>query len=94
MTIEPVLTAQIGWTRACPDCGRPQHYTGIELGWCHDALIDTWHCNDPAKAHARYHADDSIGGPQDESGMLTERARQIIADPFAAAFDGVEEAEF
>ena len=31
-------------TRACPDCGRPQHYTGAEMGWCHDALIDTWHC--------------------------------------------------
>ena len=36
-----------GGTRACPDCGRPQHYTGIELGWCHDALVDTWHCADP-----------------------------------------------
>ena len=42
----------IGATRACPDCGRPQHYTGTELGWCHDALVDTWHCADPHKAGA------------------------------------------
>ena len=41
----------IGDTRVCPDCGRPQHYTGIELGWCHDALTDTWDCNDPRRAH-------------------------------------------
>ena len=45
MIIEPVLTAQIGWTRACPDCGRPQHYTGIELGWCHDATFATLACD-------------------------------------------------
>ena len=48
----------IGDTRWCPDCGRPQHYTGTEAGWCHDAgwahddLTDTWHCNDPRKAGA------------------------------------------
>ena len=42
---------RIGDTRACPDCGRPQHYTGAELGWCHDALIDMWDCSDPARAH-------------------------------------------
>ena len=47
-----------GDTRTCPDCGRPQHYTGIEAGWSHDAgwahvdLTDTWHCNDPRKAGA------------------------------------------
>lgn len=39
-------------TRACPDCGRPQHYTGIENGWCHDVLVDMWNCADPAKARA------------------------------------------
>ena len=27
---------RIGDTRACPDCGRPQHYTGTEYGWAHD----------------------------------------------------------
>ena len=45
---------RIGDTRVCPEsgCGRPQHYTGIELGWCHDALTDTWHCADPRKAGA------------------------------------------
>lgn len=42
----------IGSTRACPDCGRPQHYTGTEAGWCHDALVATWHCADPRKAGA------------------------------------------
>ena len=42
----------IGATRACPDCGKPQHYTGVELGWCHDATVDTWHCADPRKAGA------------------------------------------
>ena len=50
--------AAIGETRICPDCGRPQHYTGIEAGWSHDAgwyhddLVDTWHCADPRKAGA------------------------------------------
>ena len=39
-----LATPRPGDTRTCPDCGRPQHYTGTELGWCHDALIDTWHC--------------------------------------------------
>lgn len=39
--------------RRCPDCGRPQHYTGIEHGWAHDALIDTWRCADPAKPAPR-----------------------------------------
>ena len=39
----------IGATRTCPDCGRPQHYTGREVGWAHDALIDTWHCCSPSK---------------------------------------------
>lgn len=43
---------QIGDTRACPDCGRSQHYTGTENGWCHDALVDIWECADPAKAGA------------------------------------------
>ena len=42
----------IGDTRACPDCGKPQHYTGTEYGWAHDALVDTWHCADPRKAGA------------------------------------------
>ena len=28
---------RVGDTRDCPDCGRPQHYTGAEAGWCHDA---------------------------------------------------------
>lgn len=40
----PVHAPAIGATRACPGCGRPQHYTGIELGWCHDAAIDTLTC--------------------------------------------------
>ena len=44
--------ARIGSTRTCPDCGRPQHYSGVELGWCHDAAVDTWHCADPRKAGA------------------------------------------
>lgn len=30
--------------RACPDCGRPQHYTGTEYGWAHDAVIDLMRC--------------------------------------------------
>ena len=47
-----VVIACTGDTRACPDCGRPQHYTGHENGWAHDALIDTWECNDPRKAGA------------------------------------------
>lgn len=47
-----LAVAGSGGTRSCPDCGRPQHYTGIEYGWAHDALIDTWHCADPAKAGA------------------------------------------
>ena len=34
----------IGDTRACPDCGKPQHYTGAELGWCHDALFAMLAC--------------------------------------------------
>lgn len=42
----------IGDTRACPDCGRPQHYTGLEHGWAHDAAVDTWDCADPRKASA------------------------------------------
>lgn len=46
----------LGATRACPDCGRPQHYTGHENGWAHDAgwyhdnPADTWDCADPRKA--------------------------------------------
>ena len=43
--------AAISDTRACPECGRPQHYTGTELGWCHDATFDTWHCADPETWH-------------------------------------------
>lgn len=31
-------------TRTCPDCGRPQHYTGTEYGWAHDAVIDLMYC--------------------------------------------------
>ena len=36
----------IGSTRACPEpgCGRPQHYIGTELGWCHDAAFATLAC--------------------------------------------------
>ena len=49
---EAAASPAIGSTRTCPDCGRPQHYTGTELGWCHDALIDTWECADPRKAGA------------------------------------------
>ena len=33
-----------GDTRTCPDCGHPQHYTGTEYGWAHDARVDTWLC--------------------------------------------------
>lgn len=40
----PDLAPAIGDTRACPDCGKPQHYTGIEMGWCHDAAIDMLSC--------------------------------------------------
>ena len=49
-----VITAQlvIGDIRTCPDCGQPQHYSGVEVGWAHDALVDTWHCADPRKAGA------------------------------------------
>ena len=97
----PLHDHDIGETRACPDCGKPQHYTGIELGWVHDALVDTWDCADPRKASA-LRPGEFCGCPGDthlptcpaKTGALTERARQIVADPFAAAFDGVEEAEF
>ena len=34
----------VGQVRACPDCGRPQHYTGTEHGWAHDAAIDLMRC--------------------------------------------------
>ena len=34
----------IGTKRACPDCGRPQHYTGTEHGWAHDAAFATLAC--------------------------------------------------
>ena len=34
----------VGATRVCPDCGQPQHYTGTENGWCHDATFATLAC--------------------------------------------------
>ena len=92
----PPIRWPIRDTRACPGCGRPQHYTGIELGWCHDATWATWDCADPRKLRPG----EFCGCPGDThlpvcpASASTERARQIIADPFAAAFDGVEEAEF
>ena len=44
--ISPAYIAEqfIGARRLCPDCGRPQHYTGTEMGWCHDALTAMWDC--------------------------------------------------
>ena len=37
-------TTRVGTVRACPDCGQPQHYTGTEHGWAHDALLAMWDC--------------------------------------------------
>ena len=42
-TLEAIVP-RVGAQRACPDCGRPQHYTGTEMGWCHDATFDMLAC--------------------------------------------------
>ena len=41
---EAVAAPAIGGTRVCSDCGKPQHYTGTENGWCHDATFATLAC--------------------------------------------------
>ena len=45
LALQPIY----GDTRACPDCGRLQFYTGTGYGWTHDALADNWHCADLRK---------------------------------------------